>query len=175
MKHIVKFSGVAIALLVLFTACEKEETNETIIEGVYEGTLTGLQTKSTDGTSESKTATSEITITGENEIQVHCYSENFDTTFMMNYYMENDSAYVCYTGDDFEEMYGYMLGDNHMGSMMGDMQSGETEWMHHLDEEHDEGDEHFGGFDMANHSFSYTFQMNKNDSSDDLRFQGIKQ
>jgi hypothetical protein len=175
MKHLVKLSGMAVALLVLLTACQKKETNETIIEGVYEGTLTGLQTKSANEAAEGKMATSEISITGENEIQVHCYSENFDTTFVMNYYMDNDSAYVCYTGDDFEEMYGHMLGDGHMGGMMGDMQSGETEWMHHMDEEHDESDEHFGGFDMANHSFSYTFQMNRNDSSDDLHFKGIKQ
>ncbi|MFO7670075.1 MAG: hypothetical protein R6W31_10490 [Bacteroidales bacterium] len=175
MKHLVKFSGIAVALLVLFTACDKEEINEPIIEGVYIGTLTGLQTKSTDGATESKTATSEITITGENEIQVHCYSENFDTAFVMNYYMANDSAYVCYTGNDFEEMYGHMLGGGHMGGMMDDMHDGETEWMHHMDDEHEEGDEHFGGFNMANHSFSYTFQMDRNDSLDDLHFQGIKQ
>lgn len=177
MKHLVKFSGIAMALLVLFTACQKEETNESnpTVDGVYEGTLTGLQTKSADGTTESKAATSEITITGENEIQVHCYSENFDTTFVMNYYMDNDSAYVCYTGDDFEEMYGHMLGGGHMSGMMDDMHDGETQWMHHMDEEHEEGDEHFGGFNMANHSFSYTFQMNRNDSSDDLYFQGAKQ
>ena len=175
MKYLVKISGIAIALLVLFTACEKEETNETDIEGVYDGILTGLQTKSTEIASENNPATSEITITGENEIQVHCYSENFDTTFVMNYYHHNDSAYVCYTGDDFEEMYGHMLGEGHMGGMMDDMHNGETEWMHHMDEEHDEGDEHFGGFDMINHSFSYTFQMNKSDSSDDLHFQGVKQ
>ena len=58
--------------------------------------------------------------------------------------------------------------------MMDDMHDGETEWMHHMDEEHDERDEHFGGFSMTNHSFSYIFQMNRNDSSDDLHFQGIK-
>jgi hypothetical protein len=175
MKHLVKLSGLAVVLLVLFTACNKEETNVTDVEGVYEGTLTDLITKSSDGFAESISATTEITETGENEIQVYCYSENFDTTFMMNYYHHNDSAYVCFTGDDFEEMYGHMLGGGHMGGMMDDMHNGETEWMHHMGEEHDEGDEHFGGFDITNHSFSYTFQMNRSDSSDDKHFQGIKQ
>ncbi|MGD9993645.1 MAG: hypothetical protein AB7S69_10125 [Salinivirgaceae bacterium] len=175
MKYLIRFSGIAVALLVLFTACGKEETNESNIEGIYQGTLTGLIVKSTTENSESIAASSEITISGENEIQVHCYSENFDTTFVMNYYHHNDSAYVCYTGDDFDDMYGHMLGDGHMGGMMDDMHKGETEWMHHKSEEHKEGDEHFGGFNRVNHSFSYTFQMNRNDSSDDLHFQGIKQ
>ncbi len=175
MKHLVKLSVIAVALLVLFTACKKEETNESIFEGIYEGTLTGSQIKSTEGAAESKPATTEITIIGENEILVHCYSDSFDTTFVLNYYHHNDSTYVCYNGDDFEEMYGHMLGDGHMGGMMDDMHDGETEWMHHMSEEHDDGDQHFGGFDMANHSFSYTFQMNKSDSSENLHFQGIKQ
>lgn len=177
MKYLVKLSGIAVALLVLLTACEKEETNESnpTVDGIYEGTLTGSQTKSTMGVADSKPATTEITITGENKIQVHCYAEGFDTTFVMNYYHHNDSAYVCYTGDDFEEMYGHMLGEGHNGGMMDDMHNGETQWMHHMSEEHDDGDEHFGGFDMDNHSFSYTFQMNLNNSSDDMYFEGIKQ
>lgn len=169
MKHLVKFSGIAVVLLVLFTACQKEKTNEQDFEGIYQGTLTSLQSNSG-----SKSATSEISFIDENEIQVHCYSEGFDTTFIVNYYHHNDSAYVCYSGDDFEEMYGHRLGMGHMGGMMDDMKDGETEWMHHMDEEHVEGDDHFGGFDMANHRFSYTFQMNSDDSSDDLHFEGTK-
>lgn len=175
MKHLLKISGVAVALLVLLTACDKNETNTPTVNGTYEGTLSGLQSKSPGGLTASEPATAEITVTSENQIRVDCYSDSFDTTFMMNYYMDNDSAYVCYTGDDFEEMYGHMLGEGHNGGMMDDMHNGETEWMHHMDEEHDDGDEHFGGFDMDNHSFSYTFQMNSTDSSDDLQFQGIKQ
>ncbi|MDA3943460.1 MAG: hypothetical protein PF694_07970 [Bacteroidetes bacterium] len=177
MKHLVKLPIIAVALLFLFTACnkDKEEADEPIFEGIYEGTLTGSQLKSTKGNAESKPASTEISITGENKIQVHCYAEGFDTTFVMNYYHHNNSVYICYTGDDFEEMYGHMLGEDHDGGMMDDMHNGETQWMHHMSEEHDEGDEHFGGFDMANHSFSYTFQMNLNGSSDDMYFEGIKQ
>lgn len=120
-------------------------------------------------------ATTEVTITGKNEVQLHCYSENFDTTFVMNYYAHNDSVYVCYTGEAFEEMYGHMLGNGHMGGMMDDMHNGETEWMHHMDEEHEDGDEHYGGFDMMSHSFSYTFIMNPDNASDDIHFEGTKQ
>ncbi|MCF8224799.1 MAG: hypothetical protein K9J30_02855 [Bacteroidales bacterium] len=175
MKNLVIISGIVVALLVLFTACEKGETNEPELEGVYQGTLTSVTKKSDNGISDQIDATSEISITGENEIQVHCYADGFDTTYIMNYYQHYESVFVCNTGSFFEEIYGHMLGAGHMGGMMDDMHDGETEWMHHMDEEHDEDDEHFGGFDMANNSFSYTFQMNRNDSSDDLHFQGIKQ
>ena len=173
MKHLVKFSGIAIALLVLFTACQKEETNESNVEGIYEGTLTVLQTKDKEGAAESKPATTEISIIGKNEIQVHCYSDGFDTTFVLNYYNHNNIAYVCYSGDDFEEIYGHMLDDSHMGGVMHN--NGETEWMRHMNGQHDNSDEHFGEFDMHRQSFSYIFRMNPDDHSDDLHFQGVKQ
>ena len=64
MKYLIRFSGIAVALLVLFTACGKEETNESNIEGIYQGTLTGLIVKSTTENSESIAASSEITISG---------------------------------------------------------------------------------------------------------------
>lgn len=166
-----KLFGLAVALLILITACEKEETNpiNLTIEGIYEGTLANLS-----GDIENKIAVSEIIITEENTIQLHCFAEGFDSTFMMNYYNQHDSVYVCYTGIDFNEMYGHQLGEGHSGCMMCNMQSGETEWGHHMSEEHNPGDMHFGGFDVTNHSFSFTFQMNRNDFSDDLYFHGVK-
>jgi hypothetical protein len=78
---------------------------------------------------------------------------------------------VCLTGDDFEHMYGHKYGEGHMsGGMMDDMQNEETEWMHHMNDEHIDGDEHFGGFDMMQHSFGYKFEMNNLD----FHFQGTK-
>lgn len=181
MKKVVKTIWFAAVALVLFTACEKEESVEKIkeksVEGVYNGTLTEEGTKSATGITESMTeATAEVTIVGENEIQVNCYTSDWDTTFMLNYYEHQDSAYVCFTGERFEEMYGHMLGGGHMmGGMMGDIGEGETEWMHHMDEEHDKGDEHFGGFNMDDHSFSYTFQMNEGHEPYYLHFKGTKE
>ncbi|SFF08483.1 hypothetical protein [Thermophagus xiamenensis] len=80
MKTTMKFSAITIAFLALFAACEKEETTIPDIEGVYEGTLTGLTLKTINGGSDQMDATSEITLTGDNEIQVHCYADGFDTT-----------------------------------------------------------------------------------------------
>jgi hypothetical protein len=57
-------------------------------------------------------------------------------------------------------MYGHMLGQGHMmGGMMGDKNSNQSEWGHHLEDEHQQGEEHFGGFDMGNHSFNYAIKM----------------
>ena len=59
-----------------------------------------------------------------NEIEVHCFGKEIDTTFMLDYYEHNDSVMVCLTGSDFEFMYGHMLGEGHMGGgMMNDIQN----------------------------------------------------
>ena len=118
----------------------------------------------------------EINMMGDNQIEVHCFGENIDTTFMLDYYEHSDSVMVCLTGDDFENMYGHMLGSGHMdGGMMNDIQNGETQWMHHMNDEHEDGEEHFGGFDMHEMTFTYSFKMMDESSPYYLRFHGIKQ
>ena len=159
--------SVALALLVL-TACSKnEETSDQSIAGTYVGTL-----KSSVSTTTSVNATATVVETGDQEFELHCLSDELDTTLILNYYHNDDSIMVCLTGDDFEHMYGHMLGQGHM---MGDLSDGETEWMHHLSDEHQDGDEHFGGFDMQHHSFSYRFNMMDGNTPYHLTFQGIKE
>ena len=72
-----------------------------------------------------------------------------DTTMRFSHYYHHGSVKVCLTGDDFENMYGHMLGERHMSGGM----------MNHMNDEHHQGDEHFGGFDMNNkkkrHSIKY--------------------
>lgn len=180
MKNLLKTGWMVVAATVLFTACEKEEASEesqsNSIEGVYTGTLNEVGTKSANAFAGTQAeATAEVTKVGENEIRVNCYTADFDTTFMLNYYEHHDSAYVCFTGERFEDMYGHMPGEGHMGGgMMGDISNGETEWQHHMDDEHTEGDEHFGGFDTDHHTFSYTFRMNHGNEQPDLHFEGVK-
>ena len=62
-------------------------------------------------------------------------------------------------------MYGHMMGQGHMN---GNMHNSGSEWMQHLNNEHEDSDEHFGGFDMQHRSFKYTFRM----SNGDFHFQG---
>ncbi|MUP39398.1 hypothetical protein [Labilibaculum euxinus] len=158
-----KIIAAVLISLVIFVACGKnddEQLND--ITGKYTGTLS-LKSVVKSGSSSDDHAYADVMIVGE-QIQVHCYGEELDTTFMLDYYQHSDSVFVCHTGEEFEQIYGHMLGENHMsGGMMGDLHNGETEWMHHLNEEHQEGDVHFGGFDMQQHTFSYLFKMEEGD------------
>jgi len=69
---------------------------------------------------------------------------------------------VCLTGDDFENMYGNMMGG-------GNMNNHGNGWMQHLNNNHQEGDEHYGYFNMQ-HQFEFTFKM----SNGDFHFLGTK-
>lgn len=163
----------AVPAILMLTACgEKEDTSTQSIFGTYSGTLKSSVAQTTNQVS----ATATVTEIGDNEIEVHCFADDLDTTFMLNYYHNGDSIMVCLTGDDFEHTYGHMMGQGHMtGGMMGDISDGETEWMHHLTDEHQQGDEHFGGFDMNHHSFGYRFEMMEGDTPYHLTFQGSKE
>ncbi len=163
-----------VAIIIGLAACNKtDEPIDNSIEGTYSGILTNKSATGTIiGTSN---ATADISKTSDGLIEVHCYGDELDTTFMLNYYNNNDSVMVCLTGNAFEEMYGHMMGQGHMGGgMMGDIQNGETPWQHHLSDEHQLEDEHFGGFDMMNHTFGYRFQTTDGDNQYMLDFQGEK-
>ncbi len=161
-----------------FTACNKSEEAipDNSIEGRYVGTLTIETVKSaTRMMPENTSASADITKTGDGEIEVHCYSDELDTTFMLDYFDNHDSVMVCLTGDAFQEMYGHRMGEGHMsGGMMGDINDGETEWQHHRNDEHQFGDQHFGGFDLSNHTFGYRFITRNGNHQYMLDFQGTK-
>jgi hypothetical protein len=150
------------------------------IEGIYAGSIT--RTNSLKSTEESERSVyngddfAEVTMLEDKQIQVHCYGEEIDTSFVLDYYMHNDSVLVCLTGDDFEHMYGHMLGAGHMdGNMMGDMKSNETQWMHHLSDEHHPDDEHFGGFDLHMGTFTYSIRMTDEEELYYMKFSGSKE
>jgi len=167
---------VVIALaLFSFTACDDSDLpSDQIIEGTYVGTISDVIVKTSLKTEGD--AFAEITQIGNQTIQVHLYDVHLDTTFMLNYYEDQDHINVCLTGEDFENMYGHMLGQGHMnGGMMGDIGNNETEWMHHLNDEHQEGDEHFGGFDMLNRTFEYQFFKEEEGEMHEFLFSGVRQ
>jgi hypothetical protein len=173
-------AGLTLAVLLMgFTSCEKSndlDINE--IEGVYVGafsTSSSLKSAPLDGPGGGP-GTAEVTMMGDNLIEVHCFGKEIDTTFMLGYYEHNDSVMVCLTGDDFTDMYDHMLGEGHMsGGMMGDNTGGDTDWMHHMDDEHTTGDEHFGGFDMGEGSFTYSFKLMDEINLYYLKFHGVKE
>ena len=160
-------SLLTIIIVILFVSCQKsDDIGYNDVAGTYVGTLTSNLANKSSEIVVTKDATVVVSSVG-NQIQVNCYAEDFDTTIMLGTYDNNDEVMVCLTGEEFENMYGHMLGQGHMN---GNMQNNGTEWMQHLNNEHQEGDEHFGGFDMQYHSFNYTFKM----SNGDYHFQGMK-
>lgn len=174
MKKIQLIIATALSMLVL-TACEKsDDISVQEIEGTYVGTLTGFDNaKSATGVNNNEAAIAEIRKTGKELIEVNLYSDRMDTTFVLNYYHHNNSVFVCLNGDDFENMYGHRLGQGHVnGGMMGHMQNGESEWTHHLRDEHQDGDDHFGGFQMQTNIFEYHLNMMDEIHSYSLKFQG---
>jgi hypothetical protein len=174
MKKMKSFGMMMILVAIVFTACNNDDENsENTIEGTYSGILTN---KSATGTIiGTGNATADISKTSDGLIQVHCFGTGIDTTFMLNYFPDNDSVFVCLTGNDFRDTYGHMMGQGHMmGGMMGDIKPGQTQWQHHMADEHKPGDIHYGGFDMMNHSFGYTFHKNNGSSHMIMNFEGTK-
>jgi len=159
---------IAIALIAILFACNsKEDVTATDVSGTYEGTLTTVGLTSRVSNSQAiLTATVIVSNVGD-EIEVHCTADNFDETIMLNTYENGDETMVCYTGADFEDMYGHMLGEGPMGN---GMQGNASEWMQHLNNDHQQGDEHFGEFNMLDHSFNFLFKT----SNGDFQFQGTK-
>jgi len=158
---------ISITVIIFLFSCEKsDDLNFNDITGTYTGTLTSdLSSKSSNA--ESINPAIVVVSNFGNQIQVHCFAEDFDTSVILDIYDHNGNVMVCLTGEEFENMYGHMLGQ---GNMNNHMQNNSTDWMQHLNKEHQDGDEHIGGFDMQHHAFNYTFRMNNGD----FHFEGLK-
>jgi len=178
MKTHVRISIIAFLTIVLASACStREDTTVRSIEGTYFGSFTTEASKNLPvALAGNNTANAIVTRKGDGQIEVHCYGDELDTTLLLDFYENNDSVMVCLSGNQFEHMYGHMPAQGHMsGGMMGGLENGETQWMHHLREEHQPGDERFGGFDMNNDTFGFSLKMMKGELPYYLKFQGVKQ
>jgi len=160
-----------VASMIILLSCEKSNDSKLVeITGTYVGTLSKQSLSKSNAVLSSSEATTIVTSIGD-QIEVHCFGESIDTTLILDYYHHSDSVFVCHTGEEFENLYGHMKGQGHLsGSMMEDMHGSETEWMHHLSDEHEKDDEHFGNFNTQHNSFSYLFKM----SDGDYQFRGTK-
>lgn len=157
-----------ISLSIIIVSCGESEVNKSTgldIGGMYIGTITSSATLN-------EQANAKISISEDNQIIFHCYSSNFDSTLVLNIYEHHDTLNVCLTGREFENEYGHMMGQNHM---MHGHNSSETNWEHHLSDEHKLDDRHYGYYDMHSQMFYYTFRMSENKKEYDLMFQGLKQ
>ena len=178
MKKLRKTKTAFLATLLLiigvaFVSCSKEtqaidDLNTDQITGSYTGTF------SFEGLKSGTDAHADVELNNDSTINIHCYGGVIDTTFMLQIFENNDSIMLCLTGNDFFNEYGHQSG--HQGDMMGGsghMNTGSSDWDHHMSDSHNDDDLHFGGFDTMNHSFSYSFR-NPSNSSSLIHFIGTK-
>lgn len=169
MKKTKLFLGIAIVAFA-FSACEKDDSDsdEGYISEIV-GTYSGVFSNQSDLKS-GNTGTADVMV-ADNQLQIHCYGDLMDTTFIMVAFENGDSVIICDTGEAFEMQYGHMgNGGNHMM----DMHSNQSEWQHHMSDDHDDSDTHYGGFNMTNHTFEYMFRMMEGDSTYYIIFNGSK-
>lgn len=167
----------AFVVTFVFGACQKDgQTVNQSVEGTYVGSFTTtntLKSAQVDANINSS-ATAVVSKLNDGQIKIHCFGDELDSTFILNMYDNGDSLMVCLNGPDFKDEYGHMMGD---GSMMGSgnmMGNNSTEWGRHINAEHKVGDHHFGGFDMQNSTFGYSFKMMTGSSTNYKKFQGTK-
>ena len=171
MKTIKNITILISALFVLtMVSCSDEDPSNTRnylddITGTYIGEFSSANKLTNDA------GTADVTLTNNDQLEIHCYGELMDTTIIMDAFQNGDSVMVCNTGQDFYNEYGHMGNGYHMM----DMRMNQSEWMHHLESDHANSDEHYGGFNMQNHSFSYSYKMMDGDTVYMIEFNGTKQ
>ncbi len=162
--------GGMIMISMFMLSCQKEGETGILdltksVVGTYKGTLT-------DGVTGNVSKAMADVIKSDNSIvEIHCYSDDFDSTFVMEVFENGDSLMLCNVGNDFINRYGHPRMNEH--HMMGN--SNGQDWRHHMDEEHEQDDEHFGGFNMRDHSFSYRFETGDGHGDHAFEFKGKKQ
>ncbi|MBS1681546.1 MAG: hypothetical protein OJF59_001785 [Cytophagales bacterium] len=172
MKTIKIVLGIALASAI--ASCSMNQSVRPDLSSQITGTYKGALTSSLSQTSIA--AIAEITSVNNNNIQVHCYGADLDTTLSLGLYPDGNMMRVCLTGNDFENQYGHNMSANNqmMGSsnqMMENMSNG-TSWQQHMSAEHKPGDPHYGYFDMNAKTFSYTFNFMSAQKSYTRQFAG---
>jgi hypothetical protein len=154
MKNLIKISMIAVILVaVTLASCNKENDTPnltTAVVGTYKGELITNKLKT------GSPATADITSVNDYTIEIHCYGTDIDTTFMLELYEDGDMMRVCFTDEDFYGEYGHEKQEDH--HMMGG-DGNWTNWNQHMSNDHGEGDEHYGYFNMTKHEFDYTFNI----------------
>lgn len=166
-KHKIFKYMIIIAIGISLSAClNDDEISNTHVTGVYEGTLTTNVSNKSNTSSNSEFATAVVSEI-DDKIEVYCYNEYFETTITLNIYENGETMMTCFSGIEFENVYGHSLNEANMG---GNMQNSNNQWVQHLSLEHKESDKHYGSFNMIDNSFEYTFLI----EGMEYHFQGEK-
>lgn len=160
----------AFLLSMIMVSCAKNNLNSRGYLNEVSGTYKG-QFISTDTNYQGIQATADISKTENDQLLIHCYGNPIDTSFLLDAFENGDSVMVCETGNDFYHEYGHSGNGYHMM----DMRMGESEWMHHLHDNHQPGDIHYGGFDLKHHSFNYRLKIKNGIDYEFVEFNGSLQ
>jgi hypothetical protein len=167
MKNLRIILGILVVLIIKGCSEDSPTPNDAINEvtGTYIGTLRS-------STLSEESAQGEISLSDDDQIIFHCYSNSFDSTMVLKVFEDHDTINICTTGEAFESEYGHVMGHGHL--MHGNNITG-TSWEHHLADEHVDSDKHHGFYKKKDHMFYYTFHMSENNIQYKLEFQGTKQ
>lgn len=93
----------------VFSACQKDEkTVNQSVEGTYIGSFTTTSTlKSATIATGNLMDTAIVKLISNGQINVHCFGDGMDSTFILNIYQNGDSLMVCLDGQDFDNEYGH--------------------------------------------------------------------
>lgn len=137
----------------LTISCSDDDTEGFDVSGTYYGTITtNVSSKQNSKSLDLGETRADVIMRGD-QVQIHIYNDDIDFSTMLDIFEDGDYVRTCLTGSEFEEMYGHMQGHNQGGQHM------RSSWQNHLNNEHENGDEHFGHFDMNNHTFEHTFMF----------------
>lgn len=143
--------------ITLLSSCSKEDLTLQYLNEVV-GDYSGYIVYDNGNNIDSFEATGEVIKNNDYQVTFNCQSSIMDTTLILDVFDNGDRLEMCLTGDDFNQMYGHPQGERHMGHM-GRNQNG---WQHHMDDEHDQNDEHYGGFHHGDGAMEFTFLMGSN-------------
>lgn len=166
---------IGILAVLIMTSCSKtEEFTSSSVEGTYKGILS--KTTSLKSSSVNENVKVDVSLIDSSSLEIHCYGGELDTMLTLHFYEGNDSTFLCFSEEQFQGMFGYAYGQNHMmgGGMMGGNYS-DNDWKQQMMGQDHTNNNNFGGFGMMDHSFDYTFNRNEGDSIVHFHFHGIKE
>jgi hypothetical protein len=170
MKHIVK---VILVLLVVIVGCQNsEEIENKSLEGTYVGTIQSDESYKSSDLKDKSDIIATVSLKGK-QLEVHCYGEDIDEYFMLDYFEHNGNYMACLTGNDFVNLYGHSHGEGmSSGNHMNNMQARNSDWDRHRNNYHNQNEDHlYGRFDMNRQFFSCTFKWGNNV----VTFEGLKE
>ncbi|MDA3843880.1 MAG: hypothetical protein PF588_05875 [Candidatus Kapabacteria bacterium] len=166
----ISIAALIVTLMLITTSCMEQITpadNVDLTENIV-GNYSGTMIK-TSSSGDDVSATANIAKITNSSIEISFHCELLDTMITFDLYDNRDSIMVCLTGDDFDNHYGHSKSGMHHMDDDDDM----NDWGHHMDDDHQTGDHHFGGFEMNNHTFYYSF-WDDSQNKEIFRFEGMK-